>query len=91
MTDKQLDGIYSRMDDLFFDCAEDRKKWSVVDKILTELPVEEMGIDELLAYLTTSAWVKSKIQSRKDFVKRAKKRIFELNPEEIKGLMDGLE
>jgi hypothetical protein len=94
MSDNQLDEIYQRMDSLFWDIRNGLSSWDEVDRILTEMPVEEKGVDELLAYLTITSWygVKINLKTRSEFVKKAKKQIKKLVPaKDFKGIMEGLE
>lgn len=69
-TDQELDVVYDTVNDLF---CEGRFK--EVDEMLAAIDVDSMDSVLLIAWLTTSAWAKSKLPSRPAFYEKCETKL----------------
>lgn len=98
---KELNRILEMMHEMCWECDEKETKehcpsnhgktagqWNRMDDVLKGVDVENTSITLLLAYLTTSAWVKKHLSYREEFYKKVEEKLKD-HPER-EGLLDGL-
>jgi hypothetical protein len=90
MSRDQLDEILDSMNSMCWRC-HNSEDWQEMDKLLTELDIKPLDTDVILAYLTTSAWARTKLTTRQAFVERSRAELLLRHPDRIQGLMCGLE
>jgi hypothetical protein len=84
-TYNELDEIYERIDSLMKE-----GKFNEIDRELQRMDINSTDINIILAYLTTTLPVRSKLSNRKKFYSEFEKQL-KANSEYETGLLDGLE
>lgn len=81
-----IDKIFDQIDQMMWD-----NKIKEIDDILNNLDINQLSLDELLAYLTITLPVKSKLRNRVEYYNKVKNKFIERNGvDRVKRVMERL-